>query len=162
MLHPPIPAPHPPPPEGRFGAVRRHDVHTGLDLYCPPGAPVAAMEAGTVVAVEPFTGAHVPPPDSSPWWRDTWAVLVEGPRGVIVYGEIHPAVRPGDPVAAGQILGEVIPVLRRDKGRPTAMLHLEWMRPGARQTRWWRHGEPPPPELHDPAPLMEGLWAPAP
>ena len=117
------------------------------------------MESGTVVAVEPFTGAHVPPPDSSPWWNDTWAVLVEGPSGVIVYGEILPAVHPGDAVAAGQPLGIVIPVLRRDKGRPTTMLHLEWMRPGARQTVWWRLGQPQPEELRDPAGLMEGQWA---
>lgn len=41
---------------GRFGAVRKHDVHTGIDLYTYPGMPVLAVEDGVVVA------APVPPP----------------------------------------------------------------------------------------------------
>jgi hypothetical protein len=49
-----IPAhPHP----GAFAARRRHDVHTGVDLYCSEGEPVLAVEDGDVVNVEPFTGS---------------------------------------------------------------------------------------------------------
>jgi hypothetical protein len=76
---------------GRFGAVRKHDVHTGVDLYCAVSTKVVAVEAGEVVVIEPFTG----PDAASPWWLSTEAVLVEGASGVVVYGEVHPEVRQG-------------------------------------------------------------------
>jgi hypothetical protein len=82
---------------GRFGAVRKHDVHTGVDLYCAVSAKVVAVEAGEVVAIEPFTG----PDAASPWWLSTEAVLVEGASGVVVYGEVHPEVQVGDQLEAG-------------------------------------------------------------
>jgi acyl carrier protein phosphodiesterase len=72
---------------GKFGAVRKHDVHTGVDLYCAEGQPVQAVEAGTVVAILDFTG----PKAGSRWWRDTRAVMVEGAEHVVLYGEIREA-----------------------------------------------------------------------
>ncbi len=71
---------------GAFGAVRRHDVHTGVDLHCGAGQSVLAVERGVVVAVEEFTG----PAAGSPWWLPTRAVLVEGASGVVLYGEVVP------------------------------------------------------------------------
>lgn len=44
-------APHP----GGFGTVRTKHIHEGVDLYCEPGTKIRAVEAGTVVAVVPFT-----------------------------------------------------------------------------------------------------------
>lgn len=139
--------------EGTFGALRRHDVHTGVDLHCAAGTPVVAIEAGTVVAVLPFTG----PAAESPWWEPTEAVLVEGASGVVVYGEVAPRVLPGAVLAMGDPIGTVVRVLRHDKGRPTAMLHLELLAPGARDVVWWRHGEPVPPVLRDPGPWLSVL-----
>lgn len=136
---------------GQFGAVRRHDVHTGVDLYCPAGSLVVAVEGGAVVAVEDFTG----PDAGSPWWLPTQAVLVEGASGVVVYGEVAPLVAPGDRVEAGGPVGAVLRVLRRDKGRPTAMLHLELMVPGSRATVWWRLGQDWPAPLLDPTPRLK-------
>jgi len=107
------------------------------------------VEDGMVVAIEAFTGPNAS--DPSPWWNDTWAVLVEGESGVVVYGEVSPQVRVGVAVQAGTLVGVVeTPVLRRSKGRPTTMLHLELMISGTRETVWWRKDRPMPGVLRDP------------
>lgn len=139
---------------GRFGAVRRHDVHTGVDLYTYPGMSVLAVEDGVVVAIEDFTG----PRAGSPWWNDTQAVLVEGESGVVCYGEVVPPreLRVGDRVEREQYVGGVRPVLKKDKGRPTTMLHVELYTHGSRETVWWRHGEPRPTSLLDPTGHLAG------
>jgi hypothetical protein len=133
---------------GKFGAVRKHDIHTGVDLYCDQGQPVRAVEPGTVVAVLQFTG----PKAGSFWWRDTRAVMVEGVEHVVLYGEIAEAPRlaVGITVQAGEVLGEVVRVLRQDRGLPTTMLHLELYALGVREPVWWRFGESQPPGLLDP------------
>lgn len=124
-------SPHP----GSFGFVRRHHTHEGVDLYAPEGTPVSCVEAGVVVRVEDFTG----PAAQTPWWLDTQAVFVEGESGVVVYGEIRPleGIEEGVRVLQGQALGVVVPVLRRDKGRPGTMLHIELHRPGTREAPAW-------------------------
>lgn len=139
-----------PPYEGQFGALRKHDIHTGVDLYCEVGSKVFAMEAGTVVAVENFTGIFA----DSPWWNDTKAVLVEGESGVILYGEINPTVQVGDYVFAGDLVGTVIQVLKKDKGKPLAMLHLECYTAGTRESVLWKLGEAKPENLLDPTYLL--------
>ena len=135
---------------GRFAAVRRYDMHTGIDLYAPPGTEVVAVERGKVVLVEDFTG----PRAGSPWWHDTQAVLVEGASGVVCYGEMTPIVKLGAEVERGDLLGHVERVLRRDKGRPTSMLHVELYRPGTRETVHWDLDEPQPEDLLDPTDLL--------
>lgn len=139
-------SPHP----GAFGCPRKHHVHEGVDLYAPEGTPVRAVEAGEVVKIEPFTG----PAAQSPWWQDTLAVFVEGESGVVVYGEItpHPDLATGQRVDAGQILGVVKTVLRHDKGRPCAMLHLELHVPGTREAPAWETARPA--TLLDPTPFL--------
>jgi phosphopantothenoylcysteine decarboxylase/phosphopantothenate--cysteine ligase len=141
-------APHP----GAFGVARKFHTHEGVDLYCDDGAPVCAMEAGKVVAIEDFTGAAA----GSPWWLDTKSVLVEGESGVVCYGEITPEsdLRVGDSVVRGQQLGAVKMVLRKDKGRPRSMLHLELHRPGTTRTSPWMHGDPRPATLLDATELL--------
>jgi hypothetical protein len=125
------------PSENRFGAVRKHDIHTGIDIFCLPHSAVTAYEDGVIVNVCQFTGASV----GSPWWRDTFAVLVEGESGVILYGEImpHPKLQAWTEdkrieVKQGDILGSVLQVLKRDKGKPMNMLHLELYEHGYRGT----------------------------
>lgn len=139
---------------GRFGIPRRHDVHTGVDLYCELGAGVVAVEDGQVVKIETFTGPSALPP--TPWWNDTQAVLIEGASGVVVYGEMTARVMVGDRVQRGQIIGLVDrPVLPKFKGRPMVMLHLELLRPGARETLVWGLGQPQPDLLLDPEPHLQ-------
>lgn len=145
--------------EGKFGAIRKHDIHTGVDLYTRENAPVNAMESGEVVAIEDFTG-----PPESPWWLPTQAILVEGESGVLVYGEVAPKVAVGDRVEVGQEIANVIPVLKPDAERPKIlghsrfMLHMELHVPGTRATSWWKRNEPQPESLRDPMPLLVRAW----
>ncbi len=142
-------SPHP----GGFAVPRRYHVHEGVDLYCPVGTRVTAVEDGTVVAILDFTGSKAIPP--SPWWHDTQAVMVEGQSGVILYGEILTDLRIGNPIQAGDEIGRVIPVLKTDKGRPMSMLHLELHLPGTRDAVEWVSGGPRPPSLLDPTELLD-------
>ena len=122
------------PYQGRFGAMRKHDYHTGLDLYCEEGTPVYAMESGTVVNVCNFTGKNA----GSEWWNDTFAILIEGKSGVILYGEIIPLFYPGVQVQTGQLIGYVMTVLKKDKKLPMCMLHIELYKTGYRgDGEWW-------------------------
>lgn len=125
---------------GAFGSVRKHDRHTGIDLYCEEGTEVLALEAGTVVAVVEFTGPDTDPP--SPWWNATRAILVEGNENVLCYGEVNPHVAVGDQVTTGQVLGRVLRVLKENKGLPMSMLHFEMYALGTRSPVWWPLGEP--------------------
>lgn len=135
---------------GAFGVVRKHHVHEGIDLYAPEGTEVRAVEDGVVVAVKPFTG----PAAGLPWWEDTDVVLVEGASGVVAYGEITSAAVTGQVLPAGALVGRIKRVLRRDKGRPTCMLHLELHAPGTRATPEWYADRGRPATLLDPTPLL--------
>lgn len=127
-------SPHP----GSFGAIRKHDIHTGIDLYAPEGTNVYAVEDGIVVNVEAFTGPNV----GSPWWNETHAILIEGRSGVILYGEMEPLVKNGECVNSGDLIGKVKTVLRKDKGNPMSMLHFELYKHGTKESVWW-HTEKP-------------------
>jgi hypothetical protein len=159
---------------GRFGTHRRFDIHTGVDLYCDPGCIVQAPESGWVVGYEHFTGAHAPGSDSSPWWNDTYALILKSNSGRYwLLGEMTPyqGFIPGSDVIIGEPIGVVdIPVLKRYKGRPRYMLHVEqyqalppgytgwYVCPGdVSASVWWKHGEPKPSRLIDPTPDLERL-----
>lgn len=131
------------PSENRFGAIRKFDIHTGLDIFCKVGSEVYAYEDGEVVGIVPFTGEIA----NSPWWNDTRAVLVEGKSGVILYGEIEP-VEGLTVVRKGDLIGRVLQVLRVDKGKPTSMLHVELYEHGYRgDGAVWGLGEEIPEKL---------------
>jgi len=149
--YPEVPiAPHP----GAFGAVRKHDVHSGVDLYAPEKAPVRAVEDGVTIAVLAFTG----PEAESPWWLPTSAVLVNGRSGVVLYGEVRAKVRPGEQVEAGEVIGtvqRVLPTEARSEipGHLPSMLHLElYEKP--MDPVWWRLGMPRPKGLLDPTTFL--------
>lgn len=140
---------------GQFGAVRKHHTHEGIDLYGQQNEEVFAVEDGVVVGIEWFTGEHTNPP--SPWWNNTQGVLVEGESGVVVYGEIliSEDIEIGTPIICGQKIGELETVLKKDKGRPMTMLHLELYDKGIRKTGEWDHGNPRPEGLLDPTEYIE-------
>lgn len=135
---------------GSFAAIRKHDIHTGVDLYCNPGQKVVAVEDGIVVAIENFTGPNANPP--SPWWNDTKAVLIEGQSGVVCYGEIEPLsyIKIGVKIECGDLIGSVQEVLKEDKGKPTSMLHFELYDVGTRESVIWELGKSQPSNLKDP------------
>jgi len=137
---------------GGFAFVRKHSIHTGVDLYCPIGQEVALVETGKVVAIEYFTG----PEAASPFYNTTMAVLVEGKSGVVLYGEINPRsdLNIGTTLQAGEVIGTVLPVLKKNKGNGTSMLHLELYRKGARKSVWWENGHRQPRQLLNPTELL--------
>lgn len=108
---------------GSFGFVRRHDIHTGVDLYCKDGEPVYAMEDGIISNYGPFTGIGA----GSDWWEDTDFICIKGKSGKILYGEIalNKNMLSKSFVKEGDVLGYVKRVLKVDKGRPMTMLHIE-------------------------------------
>ena len=138
---------------GSFGYVRRHDVHTGIDLYAPVGSPVFAMEEGKVIEKAWFTGEKI----GMSWWENTRAVYIEGESGVFNYGEIveHHTLKVGDTVSRGEFIGHVVQVLKNYKGRPMSMLHLELYDHGYIDD-WgpWEVGQPKPEHLKNPTDLI--------
>jgi phosphopantothenoylcysteine decarboxylase len=138
---------------GAFAAQRKHEKHTGLDLYTKDGEPVYAVEDGNIVCTEPFTG----PLAGCGWWYDTDCLLVAGSTGVVCYGEItvNSDLKVGDKIKRGQVIGKVKRVLLEGKERPdiighsTSMLHMEL----------YPHGTKNPPKgfsdsLHDVSPFL--------
>lgn len=137
---------------GAFGVKRKHNCHNGIDLYCEPGEWVFAVEDGTVVDVRQWTGEAV----GSPWWEDTWAILVKGKFGVVAYGEVRfpESVKIGREVERGDHLGYVATVLTRDKGRPVTMLHFQMYTHGNLCAGGWVTNDPKPKTLIDPTPFL--------
>ena len=144
------------PTEGQasFGGVRKFDIHTGVDLYCNNETLVFAIEDGIVVNIENFTGESA----GSPWWNETNSILIEGESGVILYGELKPLTAIGETIKKGELIGFVVPVLKKDKGvNPTTMLHMELYKHGTRESVWWKLDEPQPSELLDVTKILQNL-----
>lgn len=137
--------PHP----GSFGKQRKNHIHEGVDLYCERGDEVFAIEDGIIVKIKPFTGSLI----QSPWWNDTWCVMVEGKSGVFNYGEIIPNknLKEGMSIKEGDVIGTIETVLKKDKGRPMNMLHLELYNFGTKDAILeWSLNQEKPSHLLDP------------
>lgn len=152
---------------GAFGAIRKFDIHEGVDIYTYSGANVHAVEDGIVTAVYEFTGKNA----QCDWWNDTWCIKVKGKSGVVTYGEI---ARPRKEltastsgiiigrtkVKAGDIIGHVTPVLKPEKYRPdirnhsTAMLHIE-LRKETCHLDGWKLDSQRDSRLLDPTPYLK-------
>lgn len=142
---------------GDFAFRRSFYYHPGVDLYCPDLQPVQAMEAGTIVHMEHFTGALANPP--SPWWKDTQSILIEGDSGVIGYCEVEPFqhLHVGTKVFEGEVIALVVPVLKKDKGNGTTMLHVEHYVSGTQHHVTWALDTQKPSELLNSRTLLEQL-----
>lgn len=146
--------PHP----GSFGAVRKFDIHKGVDLYCHEGYNVYAVESGEIIEWGIFTG----PEADCPWWNETGYILVQGKSGFVIYGEVDLTIVKmlgRVPVTAGQRIATVKAVLPPEKIRPdipghsNAMLHLELLNEYVDPTRKssdWELNQPRPKWLLDP------------
>jgi len=144
---------------GSFGAVRKHDIHKGVDLYCPQGTDVYSVEDGKIVDVRWFTG----PKAGFEWWRDTMGISIEGESGVVVYGEmmVDSNLKEGDEVKQGDKLGEIERVMVKDNGRPLSMLHFALHRHAVLSNGRWDIGKPQPSGLIDPTNrLISSVWEP--
>lgn len=125
---------------GAFGFHRKKNYHTGVDLYCQDGDTVYAVETGIIVKYGQFTGKEV----GHNWWNNTWAVMIEGPSGVVNYGELYENNwKLGDYVERGTPIGKVKQVLFNEKlrtdipGHSCSMLHLELYCNGSREFADW-------------------------
>lgn len=139
----------PPHAAGCFGSIRKYDIHTGIDLYCFPHTLVPCLKDGEVVDVGLFTGELA----GSPWWNNTSYVVVKDDKNYILYGELFAFVEIGEQVIAGQQIGSVLPVLKKDKGLPTCMLHLEYYS-SYLEPVWWKLDADRPHGLLDPTNLV--------
>ena len=145
---------------GAYGAVRRHDIHTGIDLYGFENDWVFCIENGIVVKNAQFTGT----PDCD-WWNPTDCVVVRSETRYILYGEIKSKLQVGDVVEFGQKIGEISPVLPVDKirkdipGHSNCMLHLECMNLTYNNEEYpiWTKFDDRPPYLMDPTPILIGI-----
>lgn len=147
-------------PEGAVGdfAFRRSFYyHPGVDIYCDDLQLVQTIEAGTVVHIENFTGPNAEP--SSPWWLETWSVMVEGVSGVIGYCELKPFdhIKIGSALAEGEVFAAITPVLKKDKGNGRTMLHLEHYMQGTRHHVTWELDKHRPLELLNSRFLLEKI-----
>jgi hypothetical protein len=144
---------------GDFAFRRSFYYHPGIDIYCSLGQEVQAIEDGKVILIEHFTGANANPP--SPWWMDTWSILVEGASGVLGYCELKPlpSLQIGMEVKEGDTIATIVPVLKRDKGNGTTMLHFERYTPGTTNHVTWVLDTEKPAQLINPRTLLEKLHA---
>ena len=139
---------------GGFATERKYDIHTGVDLYCENRELVYAIEDGYVVHVIEFTGF-----EESPWWNDTYAVVVKGKSGYILYGELEKNsiqfFNNSQYIKEGSVIGRVAQVLKKDKGivPSTSMLHIELYKDYLNAVVWNLH-EKNPYGLLDPTRLL--------
>lgn len=147
---------------GAFGARRKYDIHTGVDLYVQPEMDgyFISMEDCVVLSVIDFTGEKA----GSPWWKNTKAVLTTGPDCCMLYGEVEPAPKivPGYELNRGEFMGWVKSVLSRDKIRDyipnhsNRMLHFEMYSQLPKEPAVWPLDKDRPAGLIDPTPYLLG------
>lgn len=138
---------------GSFAFQRKNHIHEGVDIYCMNDEPVYCMEDSKVINILPFTGEIA----NSPWWNNTFCVLLEGESGVINYGEILPykSIKVGDKLKEGDFIGTVERVLKKDKGRPRDMLHVElYVHGTSKHIHLWNLNMKKPTHLLDPTNLL--------
>ena len=144
---------------GDFGYRRSFYHHSGIDLYAQEGQEIQAIEDGVVVHIESFTGPNAEPP--SPWWLETWSILIEGKSGVLGYCEIKPMphIKVGISIKEGELIATVVPVLKKNKGNGTTMLHFEHYESGTKHHVTWLLDTIKPEELKDSRLLLECIMA---
>lgn len=125
--------------------------HAGVDIHCPRGTPVVAMEDGKIVAIQGWRSKKGRPE------RLTKAILLELDSGpVIVYGALIPdswkayGLGVGSRVARGDTLGLVGTYPEGDE-----MAHLEARRKGTRRVHAWYIEDGVPADLLNITPLLQ-------
>lgn len=125
--------------------------HAGVDIHCPRGTPVVAMEDGKIAAIQGWRSRKGFPE------RTTKAILLQLDSGpVIVYGALIPdswkayGLGIGSRVARGDVLGLVGTYPMGDE-----MAHLEARRKGTRMVRAWYISDGIPPDLLNITPFLQ-------
>ena len=147
-------------PANLFGPVLKYDIHTGIDIFMHEDATVYVPYDGEVVKIGWFTGTNAEP-TPSPWWNDTQYVIIRHHAlgKYILYGEIEVCngLYVGKVVQAGDMLGNIVQVLKRDKGLPMSMLHIEQYDSIEKAPAIWKLNESCPIGLEDPYDFLLSL-----
>lgn len=121
---------------GRFGARRKYDIHSGIDLYeySNTSRPVTAFEDGKIVHIGPFTGKKA----GCDWWEDSDCICIKGKSGIIVYGEVlvNENLKIGQKVITKETIAWIVQILKHPPktnipGHSMKMLHVELLSPDA-------------------------------
>ena len=136
--------------ESSFAHIRKHDIHTGIDLHTEEGSKVLSIAKGKVIKVIHFTGTKA----NSPWWEETDAILVSHSFGVVLYGELTAKVKEGEELEMGQEIGLIKRVLKTNKGKPQSMLHLEYYNQKVDDGVVWNLNEDVPKGLLNPYEIL--------
>ena len=142
---------------GGFGSRRSFYHHPGIDLYCKNEEKIYAIEDGIITNIECFTGVDATP--TSPWWNNTWSIMIEGNFGVLGYCELKPLphIKIGNKISEGEVIATIVPVLKKDKGNGCTMLHLESYELNTTDHVTWLLDTPKPKELLNPRSLLEKI-----
>ena len=142
---------------GDFAFRRSYYYHPGIDLYCGDLQIVQAIEDGIVVNIETFTGPNADP--ASPWWLETFSIMIEGASGAIGYCELNPHnhLKVGSYVSEGETIALITPVLKKDKGNGRTMLHLEQYVSGTEHHETWVLDTNKPECLLNPRDLLDQI-----
>lgn len=142
---------------GDFAYPRSFYYHPGIDIYCDYGQEVVSIEDGVITNIEIFTGPNATP--TSPWWNETFSIIIEGASGAIGYCELLPLshLKLGYNVKAGELIATITPVLKRDKGVGTSMLHFELYKLNTKDHVTWLLDEQKPDNLLNPRSLLENI-----
>jgi len=107
---------------GSFWMNRGDRYHCGIDLYASVDTPVLATEDGQILRTGTFTS-----PDQKSYWNTTYYVLFQTLSGpVLKYAELNGmAVKNGQKVIAGQIIGTVGMVLNETKIQEDAPAYIQ-------------------------------------
>lgn len=126
-----------------FGYAKNYNVHTGIDIYVPEHSCVHAVEGGIVIDIFKFTGLGTSYPNLDP----TYAIMIEGASGVVLYGEVEVLkdIRIGQLIEPGSKIALVKCAIINQ-----AMLHLEWYAQGTIQPIIWKQNTARPKRLLDP------------
>jgi hypothetical protein len=138
-----------------FGARRKYNLHTGIDLFCEHMQPVASVEAGTIISLKDFSKRK----NKSPWLNRTRVILIEGKTGVSAYCNVieRKGLKVGDEVRSGEIIGNVVRLNKKKRRKDVCMLHLELYAKGTRKRVTWSYNFPKPPQLLDPSKHLLGI-----
>ena len=144
-------------PQSKFGVVRKHDIHTGIDIYCEINDEVFSVLDGTIIDIGIFTGEKV----SSPWWNETGYIEINHGYFYILYGEIKviPELKVGDKIEKDTLLGNVQKILKKENTKnPPTMIHLEFYSRYNEPTEW-SLGRDKPQNLLNPMDFIELLFS---
>ncbi len=157
---------------GSFWEDRGDRYHCGVDLYIQENTEVLSIEEGIVVETGLMTS-----PEILPYWNTTYYTIIEHSQGFCKYGELSGfAIRKGDSIESGQLIGYVGTVLNSEKINESCPYYIQKLKhknPSMLHFELWENrpitthknylggnwfSEEKPENLMDPTRLLESLY----